>query len=667
MKKLLLFILAISFVLLSFSFSVTAVNATDNNLAIVFSHDLHSFVEPFVLNGKSVGGFARIKTVIDNVKADYSNTIVVDGGDFSMGTLYQSAFITSAIEYRLLSYLGYDALTFGNHEFDYGFDNLKQMLTSAKKFEEALPPILCSNINTEKTGISKSDLEALNIHEYTIIDSNDYKIAVFGLLGRDAVELITDEAIVFDDYIETAKNVVTEIKNLYSPDVIICLSHSGTGSSVGDEDIKLARAIDDIDVIISGHTHSYLPTPIIENGTIIASVGEYGANMGKIILNPIDKNNRLVSYELIEINDSIKSDENTTQKIEEFKTYITDYLSMFGYNSPNQIVAYSPFDFPEQGTMSGNLCEQPLGNLISDAYIHAVKSAEGDKYAKVDVAAAPVGLIRASIDKGYITVSQVYEISSLGIGNDNISGYPLCSVYLYGSELWSLAEIDASVSGVMPYAQLYFSGLGYKANTNRMFLNRVYDCWLIGENGERIEIEKDKLYRVVSGITSAEMLGTVKDKSFGLLSLTPKDIDGNAITDFTKCIIKTDKNVELKEWKALADYLSAFPADSNGVSVIPSLYASTEGRKNISSYFSIPLLFTKWNFITWAVFCIVNLLLVLIILIIILIIKKIRKKRRLDIAVIIAKEDSECESLDCETDIQTDDADTDLDNDKTVE
>ena len=176
--------------------------------------------------------------------------------------------------------------------------------------------------------------------------------------------------------------------------------------------------------------------------------------------------------------------------------------------------------------MGTALAEQQLGNLISDSYIYALKQAEGQDYVRVDVSVTPLGVVRESIDKGNVTVAKAFEISSLGIGNDGVAGYPLCSVYLYGRELWDLAEIDASVSSLMPYAQLYCSGLKYSINTNRIFLNRVYDCWLVDDNGNRVEIEDDKLYRVVSGMSSVILLGTVKEKSFGLLELTPKDENG---------------------------------------------------------------------------------------------------------------------------------------------
>ena len=243
-----------------------------------------------------------------------------------------------------------------------------------------------------------------------------------------------------------------------------------------------------------------------------------------------------------------------------------------------------------------------------------------------------MGVIRASIDKGNVTVAQAFEISSLGIGNDGVAGYPLCSVYLYGRELWDLAEVDASVSGIMSYAQLYCSGLRYSVNTNRMFLNRVYDCWLVDENGNRVEIEDDKLYRVVSGMSSVLLLGTVKEKSFGLLELTPKDKNGNVITDFDEHIAKDTNGAEVKEWKALADYLSSFPKNENGISQIPDEYKSLQGRKNIESEFKLSQIFVNWSMISWAVLVIILVLLSIIVIIVFAIIKKVKKNKKANIS-----------------------------------
>lgn len=628
MKRIISLCLFVCFIIISCCIFSSASLAPSGNIAIVFTHDMHSHVEPFSLGGKTVGGFSRIKTVIDKTKSSYPNALVIDGGDFSMGTLYQTVYSTKASEYRLLGEMGYDAVTFGNHEFDYGLDGVKNMLAAAKSSEQELPPVLCANIDFEASGITENELSELNVNKYSILKKDNYTVAVFGLLGRNANDCAPSSGLVFRDFVNAAKSVVSEIKSVYSPDLIVCLSHSGTGDSVKDEDIELANSVPDINVIISAHTHSVLEKPITVGNTVIASAGEYGHYVGELILNINGQDVNLVSYNLTEIDSSIESDKAIDESIERLKTDIAGYLSVFGYDSPDQIIAYSPFDFASQSDFSNSLSEQPLGNLISDAYRYAVSLAEGDAYVPVDVAVVPNGVIRSSIEKGSISVSKAFEISSLGIGADGVPGYPLCSVYLSGKELWTLAEVDASVSAIMPEAQLYCSGLNYSVNTNRMFLNRVYDCWLTDENGKRVEIEDDKLYRVVSGMYSAKMLGTVNGKSYGLLKLTPKNADGSVIEDYDNNIVHDSNGVEIKEWKSLADYLSSFPKGADSTPAIPSRYSVTENRKNVSGQFVFSQVFINWNFITYTVLIIAVLLILLIVLLVCFIVRRKRKRKK---------------------------------------
>ncbi len=625
MKKYFIFLSALIIMVTSTFSSASANSKSDSDLTIVFTHDLHSHVEQYDLNGKSVGGFSRIKTIIDDAKQKNDNTVVLDAGDFSMGTLFHTMYKNEAIEYQLLSKMGYDAIALGNHEFDFSFDGIKDMISSAKKSNTSLSPIICSNINSSESGLGSTDLEKIGIQKYVILDKNEFSVAVFSLIGLDASDVTFDKTITFDNYIESAKLIVDDIKSRHNPDFIICLSHSGTGADVNDEDIKLAKKVPDIDVIVSAHTHTKLDDPIIVNETVIVSCGEYGSHVGVLDLNS-DKNNRVASYELIEVNEDIIPNVDIEEAIIGYKTRLSDYLKTFGFESSDQIIAHSDFDFPEQNMMSSALKEQPLGNIISDSYIQAVKQAEGDEYINIDVATVPLGVIRNSITKGDITVNDVFEICSLGIGADGTAGYPLCSVYLYGSELWQVAEIDASVSSIMSYAQLYTSGLGYSANTNRMFLNRVYDCWLIDANGNRVEIEKDKLYRVVSGITSAEMLSTVKEKSFGMLEITPKDKDSNPIYDFNSHILHDKNGNEIKEWVAFAKYLSSFPKE-DGISQIPNRYSTTEGRKNISDSFKLSVIFKSWNKVSWIVFAVCSVCIVALIYVIYRIVKNRRRKK----------------------------------------
>ena len=171
-----------------------------------------------------------------------------------------------------------------------------------------------------------------------------------------------------------------------------------------------------------------------------------------------------------------------------------------------------------------------------------------------------------------VTVSNAFEVSSLGSGADGSPGYPLISVWITGRELKDAFEVDASVTGLMPAAQIYGAGMTWTWNPYRMLLNRVNDCAQVLPDGSTVPLEDDKLYRVVTGLYTGQMLGTVNDQSFGILTITPKDAQGNEVTDFEDQIIYTANGSELKEWYALASYLRS-------MGTVDSRYAAPEGRK----------------------------------------------------------------------------------------
>jgi hypothetical protein len=212
-------------------------------------------------------------------------------------------------------------------------------------------------------------------------------------------------------------------------------------------------------------------------------------------------------------------------------------------------------------------------------------------------------VLRAPLYGGEITVSEAFDVLSMGVGNDGTSGFPLVSCYLTGKELKAAAEVDASVTPIMPAAQLYMGGISYSFNTHRMFFNRVTETQLQeapfvnGFTAGGLEkIEDDQLYRVITGMYSAQMLGTVKEKSMGLLSLIPKDINGEPITDFNAHILRDKAGNEIKEWYALAAYLSSF---ENGE--IPFWYSDPDGRKDVSNSWNPIEMVKNLNLISVAV------------------------------------------------------------------
>lgn len=597
-------------------------------ISILFTHDLHSYLDvTTVTQGNEIGGFGKIKTFIQQKKDTQPATVVVDGGDFSMGTLYQTIYETDAAELTMLGQMGYDATTIGNHEFDYrgvGFANMLESAVKHGKEDDTikLPALLNANIDWEKNNTKENQKvkKALDLYgstAYTVIEREGIKIGIFGVMGKDAEACAPESGITFEDTIDTSKKVVEKLKE-ENVDLIICLSHSGTWEDIEkSEDEQLAKAVPEIDVIVSGHTHTVLSEPITYKQTQIVSAGCYGANMGEIVLDKKEDGRwEMVDYQIHPMDSEIKTDETVAKAIEKYKEKVNqNYLKKFGYTY-DQVIANNTMEFGSIESILATRGETKLGNLLSDSYIYAVQKAEGAAHEPIDAAIVPSGIVRATLKRGKITVGDVFEVSSLGIGPDRVSGYPLVSVYLTGKELQAAAEVDASISPMMDGTELFPSGIGWEYNPNRLLLNRVTDIWKITGDGKQEAIQDDKLYRVIADLYSAQMLGAVKGKSYGLLSLVPKDKDGNEIVDFEKQIIYTEGTTEeVKEWVALANYLESFEK-VEGISTIPVKYEELQGRKIVKNSNNIVELLKHPNKVFFIVIGIVFILILLIALII---------------------------------------------------
>ncbi|GAB6154938.1 bifunctional UDP-sugar hydrolase/5'-nucleotidase [Desulfosporosinus burensis] len=589
----------------------TSAEKNGKTLTILFTNDLHDHFLPFDINQKGTvskfGGYAQLQSAINQEKLRNPNLILIDSGDFSMGTLFQSIYASDAPELRIMGQMGYDVVTLGNHEFDFRATGLADSLSAAKKSGDKIPQLVVSNLTypSDKTGNLSDSLSNLQqsmldygVKDYTVLDRSGLKIGVFGLLGKDAASKAPMAEVEFTDAVENAKRVVKILKQTEKVDLIICLSHLGTSPDpTKSEDELLAQKVPELNIIISGHTHTKLTEPIVVGETIIGSAGKYGESLGMIDLIQKTENNwNLNDYKLKQIDHTFKPDPDISLKIDYFKSIVQEkYLDHFGMEF-DEVLATSTFDFVPTPEIGKQHAEDTLGNLISDAYIYAVKKAEGVDYEPVAVAIVPVGTIRSSFVKGNITVADAFSASSLGIGPDLISGYPLISVYLTGKELKTACEVDASIAPIMEDAQLYMSGLNFTFNPNRLILNKVTDSILQKSDGLLQEIKDQELYRVVVGLYSAQMLSVVGDKSLGLLSIVPKTKVGTPITDYEAHVI-TDKisgrNNELKEWFALAEYLKSFDK-VNGVARVPEYYQETQQRKivednkNLSSLIKNP-------------------------------------------------------------------------------
>ena len=633
-----------------------------NVTTILFTHDLHShFLPQPTAEGGESGGYARLKTVIDGERAMNPDALLVDGGDFSIGSLIQTLYTTQAAELRTMGAMGYDAVTIGNHEFDHKGTGFAEMLNSAKAAQQAavelllvdarpledmdayrerfgpvtpvLPTLLEANYapaddNPDRAFI-RSAMEDYGVTDCMTLERGGVTYGLFGLMGVDSDECAPTSGFTRTDAAKAAKRCVETLKG-EGAEIIVCLSHSGTGDSLASsEDEELAKAVDGIDVIVSGHTHSTLAEPLVVNDTYIVSSGPYCQNLGSLTFSWDDGGEkRLLDYRLIPIDETVAENPEIAGLVEQWKDMVGEtYLARYGLTY-DEVLTHTDCDLttPVSAVQENN----DLGTLVSDAFLWAdrtLNAAYADSPHTVSVTAD--GVLRANLPAGDLTAAMAFDVLSMGVGEDGTSGFPLVAVYLTGKELKAAMEVDASVTPIMPAAQLYMSGAKYAFNTKRMFFNRVYDAALTdvtfdeSGTGNAYEIDDNALYRVVTGMYSAQMLGTVKSKSMGLLSLEPKQANGTPVTDFADCILYDANGNELKEWYALAAYLEQFGEDG-----LPDRYADpANGCKQVSDSFAPGQLLAGWNGITWVVLGIVLLILALILLLIRSLRRRIRRKK----------------------------------------
>lgn len=631
MKKKLIAISVGLFMLLAIFMPQMDVSADEmQTVDIMFLHDTHSHLNAFMTvdgtESVTMGGFSRIKTLINEQKAENPDTLLLDAGDFAMGTLVQVVFEEEAAEIRMLGELGMDATTLGNHEFDYKAEGLANMMNSAVASGDPLPPMILCNVDwntmkeagfTEEQQLLWEAFENYGVKDYMVVEKNGVDIAVIGVFGVDALACVPNAPLVFEDPVIAVEETVAEIKANEDVDMIVCISHSGTSDNEDkSEDEILAKAVPELDVIVSGHTHTKLDEPIVHGSTYIVSCAEYGKYLGDMSLVQNEEGRwDLVSYELVAITPEIEQDVETQEAVDNFMSLVDEkYLALFGYTK-DQVLCTNEVSFSQLRDLYNIHEELNLGSVIADAYAYAVENGDTGDDNPVMVAVAPSGTIRDTYALGDITVENVFNSFSLGIGEDGIPGYPLISVYLTGEELKLVAEIDSSVSDLMTSARLYTNGLYWHYNPNRMILNRTTDVFFMDSDGNRVEIEDDKLYRVVTDFYSSQMLGGVTDMSYGLLSIVPKFADGTPIERYEDAVIKVDGK-ELKAWAAIAQYMQSFEdTDGDGMPNVPDTYATTQGRKVVEDSMKIGDLISNPNKFFFMIVGVVVVILVIIFLI----------------------------------------------------
>jgi 5'-nucleotidase / UDP-sugar diphosphatase len=567
---------------------------TVKKITILHTNDIHSrligyapessYTPLYVDDDKTVGGFARIATIINNEKKNIDGTtLVLDAGDFLMGSLFQGLEPTTGFQLRLMKTMGYDVVCIGNHEFDFGPGKLADIVNSAVKRGE-IPNMLLGNAVFNENDPADDSLEKLfasgTIKHKFVLERDGLKIGFFSLLGVVAVnDADFSKPVTFAKQVKTAKKLVKELQ-ADDCDIIICLSHSGvstdkTGSWAG-EDIKLAEKVKDIDVIISGHTHTKLEKPIIVNGIPIVQAGEHGKYIGKLTLTVNNGIVKVNDYSLIPVDDRIPGDPAINSKIEDQKKLITDeILKPIGMDYDTKL---AESDYLLECVELGDIEGSNLGPLVADA-IHSYVN----KHVKTgtDISLVAVGLISDKIVPGFQTAPDIFRIMMMGLGNDNMPGYPLSRLYVTGHELKGILEIMDIAGKSTPANYCYYAGIKVDYDPGRGLLKKIQKVTIVRADGRTqvVDFSKDNptLYSIVADSYILENVSIIKKLSMGLVKVVPKDARGNPITDMKSAVMDFDESregiQEGKEWLAIVEYLKAMKdINGNGIPDIDPKY-----------------------------------------------------------------------------------------------
>jgi len=631
------------------------IGAADGKMiTIVHSNDLHSHLLGFSPNidytpsetgdDKTVGGWARIATVIRDVKQDRTNPVlVVDAGDFLMGSLFHMLSREEAFELRLMKAMGYDVVTLGNHEFDLKPAGLTRILTANQR--DQIPFIVSSNAIFSSESEADDELEKVFaegiVEPYLVLEKDGVRIGFFGLMGKGAAEVAPFASPVkFEDPVAAAKRMVKKLREGEKADIVVCLSHSGLSDNPEkSEDEVLAREAPGIDIIISGHTHTKTDVRKV-NDTLVVQAWCYGRQLGVMDIDWDGGKVSLKDYRLIDINDSIGGDARITAMISGFEDRINEeVLAGEGFEF-REIIARTPFKLE----IVEDECN--LGNLIADSirwYINKYDSDLDDPANKVEVGVISNGVIRDDIEigrTGDVAVCDVFRAIPLGIGfNDRASmGYPLITFYIYPSEMKKALEILTSVyplKGGDYYLQV--SGVKFSYNPNRMIFDRVTEIWLgAEENGySLLDYSKSnkRLIRVAADIYNATFLKVVGNFTWHFLDIVPKDRVGNPVDDLRSVRVDADKQApgiqELKEYAGVLEYVRSFPdITGDGVPDIPEKYRGKLGRQLVEASWNPFKLLKRGTHVTWIACGAIFIVLLIVILIIGLARHVIRRRKK---------------------------------------
>lgn len=570
---------------------------TTHSFTILHTNDLHShlmghgpesdYTPATPGDDTTVGGIARIAAKVKAERAAGAPVLLLDAGDFTMGTPFAVLATMAAAELVEMGKLGYDAITIGNHELDWGPIGFAAILKAATDKGFAVP-LVSSNLVFSDTDPGDDQLAAFRtagvIRAKVVKEVAGLKIGIFGLMGEDAAQSVPQMAPIKISALAAASAAaVTDLRRNDKVDLVIALSHSGVDPMGRGEDRKVAedravRAAGGIDVIISGHTHDALPMPVRAGNTWIVQAGSYGAFLGKMKVTATKgaggTSLAVDSYLLDPVDDRTAGDAPTQAAVEGYITAIDALLAPVGIRYKSLVGATTAdiVDVPYS--------ESGLGNLVADAYLAVARALQPDAPPVIGVDAA--GDIRDDIKKGRLWFADLFRVQPLGIGPvDQRPGYPLVTFFVNGRDLKAALELSAmsKTLGRSAYFLHVSSTVRVRWTASAPLFQRVTGVEVAGMPVDLTDTTR--CYKLVTNYYVGSLLGLVRQVSGGLASVDAKADAGcqAVVTDMRTRIIDANPATpaveDLKEWAALIRFVAALP-DTTGDMLpdIPASYAA---------------------------------------------------------------------------------------------
>jgi 5'-nucleotidase len=606
---------------LSFSL-VTAVPASAGDtypVTLLQTTDMHSHASgdvpfqsytPMIPGNGSVitGGFARLATEINETRdaknASGSAVLLVDSGDYTMGAVYDFLWNTDPASLKFIQAMKYDVITLGNHEWDYGPDELATMITASQNVSGFNVPIVASNtVFDGVTGLEALQANGSIVTTYVKTLPNGLKIGFIGLIGKDAASDAPNAAPVTfkPNYAGADKayiqGIVDDLRNNQTVNVVIALSHSGINPTtyvVSGDDIALAENIRGIDIIASGHTH--IMTPVIidqantntttpENITHIFCSGSYTTNLAELDFTATTSGVTDLVLTNHPIDDSIPGDSAINAMVLDMDTNINTLIVPLGIGIAD--VEATMGNFSLFGPSSPG--ENGLGNLIADSLRYA-----GTEPSNFTIGAFATGLIRDPLVANQnVTFADLFRVVPLGMtpAEDQDNFYPGCpelKVYLNGTEIWAMCRFNGIIAALGQYTGdfMHLSGIQYSYHYAFPYLAVVdsvkayawndYNC--TGTPTEDVA-QDATLYPVIIDVYVVDMI--LSPSIQGLLSSLGISIharlaDGTPVNATNMLTARLDKDAEkdgVQEeyaWSALLDYCTDPIADGGLSGAIPA-------------------------------------------------------------------------------------------------